>query len=218
MRAGPRIDSVGAAFFDFDGLLIDSESPSYAEWRRTFALFRIDLTLEAWSVVVGTAQTSPFAELQRAVGEPLDPAIERETDERAERLCDSEELLPGVAALLQAYDDAGVRRAVVSSSTEQWVRHHLDRLECDGWAAVECADLAPQLSKPSPHLYTNALRLFGADPRAAIAFEDSINGVHAAKAAGIFTVAVPNPITAGHDFAAADLLLSSLADFAARSG
>ena len=69
-------------------------------------------------------------------------------------------------------------------------------------------------AKPSPTLYLEALRLLEVEPDEAVAFEDSPHGVRAAKAAGIFTVAVPNEVTRelGLDAAGADLLLDSLAD------
>src|SRR5438105_4965228 len=56
--------------------------------------------------------------------------------------------------------------------------------------------------------WTAGIRL-GARPEQAIAFEDSPNGARAARAAGIFTVAVPNPVTAALAFDEADLRLGS---------
>ena len=61
-------------------------------------------------------------------------------------------------------------------------------------------------------LYLEALNRLGLRAEEAIAFEDSPNGVRAATAAGIYCVAVPNPITATLAFENADLTLSSLAD------
>ena len=61
---------------------------------------------------------------------------------------------------------------------------------------------------PSPH--REALRIVGANPRAAVAIEDSPHGIAAAKAAGIFCVAVPNEVTIALDLSAADLRVASL--------
>ena len=52
----------------------------------------------------------------------------------------------------------------------------------------------------------------GVAPKDAVAFEDSANGIAAAKDAGLLCVAVPNALTAGMDLSRADLRLSSLAD------
>ena len=66
--------------------------------------------------------------------------------------------------------------------------------------------------KPDPELYAAALDALGARPRAAMAIEDSPNGVTAAKSAGLFCVAVPNTMTRNLPLDHADLLLDSLAD------
>jgi putative hydrolase of the HAD superfamily len=50
----------------------------------------------------------------------------------------------------------------------------------------------------------------GLDPIETIALEDSINGVLAAKTAGLITIAVPNAVTSQFNFENADLTISSL--------
>ena len=67
-------------------------------------------------------------------------------------------------------------------------------------------------AKPAPDTYLEACARLGVDPGAALAVEDSPNGIAAAKAAGLTCVTVPNTITQGLDLSAADLRLSSLAD------
>ncbi len=64
--------------------------------------------------------------------------------------------------------------------------------------------------KPDPALYIQALEGLGVPAAEAVAFEDSVNGVKAAKAAGIFTVAVPNSVTRNLDFTLADRVVDSL--------
>ena len=75
-----------------------------------------------------------------------------------------------------------------------------------------CADGDPSVAKPSPHLYAAALEALGARPDEAIAFEDSPNGIQAAKAAGLYCVAVPNEITERLDLSEADVVVPSLED------
>jgi putative hydrolase of the HAD superfamily len=67
-------------------------------------------------------------------------------------------------------------------------------------------------SKPDPELYLNVLDKLGVSNSEAIVFEDSPNGILAARRAGIFTVAVPNQITRRLPLDGADLRLESLAD------
>ena len=66
--------------------------------------------------------------------------------------------------------------------------------------------------KPEPDLYIAALICLGVGADEAVAIEDSPNGITSAKRAGLRTVAVPNPITAGLDLSGADLQLGSLAE------
>src|SRR4029078_8771754 len=92
---------------------------------------------------------------------------------------------------------------------------HLERLEAAaGWDAICTADRDPSRAKPAPTLYLEALSALEVAASEAVAFEDSPNGVRAAKAAGIFCVAVPNEVTRdlGLDEAGADIVLDSLAD------
>src|SRR5581483_4526851 len=86
--------------------------------------------------------------------------------------------------------------------------------EAAGWDAICTADRDPARAKPAPVLYLEALEQLDVTADQAVAFEDSPNGVLAAKAAGIFCVAVPNEVTRdlGLDDAGADIVLESLAD------
>jgi beta-phosphoglucomutase-like phosphatase (HAD superfamily) len=92
---------------------------------------------------------------------------------------------------------------------------HLERLEeAVGWDAICTADRDPVRAKPAPTLYLEALETLAVDADEAVAFEDSPNGVLAAKAAGVFCIAVPNEVTRdlGLEEAGADLVLDSLSD------
>ncbi|CAN5425294.1 hypothetical protein BH18ACT16_BH18ACT16_07550 [soil metagenome] len=101
--------------------------------------------------------------------------------------------------------------AIASSNASDWVRGHLERLGLSqGWAAIECADGDSSVAKPRPHLYEAVMEELGIVGAEAIALEDSPNGIAAAKAAGMFCVAVPNPVTVNLRLFAADVVLPSL--------
>ena len=128
-------------------------------------------------------------------------------------LIEAEELRPGIAGYLEESERLGLKRAIVSSSTRRWIDTHLERLErAVGWDAIVTADYDAERAKPRPDLYLEALDLLGIAGGEAIAFEDSPNGVAAAKAAGIACVAVPNGMTADLGLDQADLVLGSLAE------
>jgi putative hydrolase of the HAD superfamily len=87
---------------------------------------------------------------------------------------------------------------------------HLNRFGIGGrFDAIICREDVKR-TKPDPDLYLTALQRLGVQPEEAIAFEDSSNGIHAAKAAGLYCVVVPNPLTVDLDLTEADLRLLTL--------
>lgn len=209
---------VRAFLFDFDGLLLDTELASRAGWERLYREHGHELPTDLWATLVGTTHSpwDPMTHLEELVGEPLErEALNERRYAHEIALIEAEELRPGIAEYIAAAQSHGLKRAIVSSSTRDWVDMHLERLEkAVGWDAICTADRDPARAKPSPTLYLEALEALGVTADEAVAFEDSPNGVLAAKAAGIFCVAVPNEVTRdlGLEEAGADLVLDSLAD------
>jgi HAD superfamily hydrolase (TIGR01509 family) len=209
---------VRAFLFDFDGLIIDTELASRTGWEHLYREHGHELPTDLWATLVGTthAPWSPMDHLEELVGEPLDRDALNELRRAHElALIEVEELRPGIADYLAAAQRYALRRAIVSSSTRPWVDMHLERLEeAVGWDAICTADGDPARAKPAPVLYLEALTLLEVDANEAVAFEDSPNGVLAAKAADVFCVAIPNEVTRelGLEEAGADIVLDSLAD------
>ena len=208
--------AIRGLLFDFDGLLIDTETPSRLAYEELYREHGHELPLDKWATLVGTigAPFDPDAHLEELVGQPLDrEGITRRLRAREHELCDLEDLRPGIEAYLAEAERLGLETAIVSSSTREWISRHLQRLgRVNGWGAIVAADGDTARAKPQPALYLEALEALTLKPDEAIAFEDSLNGIRAAKAASIFCVAVPNPITQTFALDEADLLLESLED------
>jgi HAD superfamily hydrolase (TIGR01509 family) len=203
--------SLRALLFDFDGLLIDTEGPSYRSWAELYSEHGHELTLDAWSAAVGTiGGFDPEADLS-ARGVLLEEHHLESRRRRDLELCDVEEMRPGVVELLDDADRLGLHVAIVSSASTWWIEHHLGSRELlERFELLVCANGDAVRAKPRPTLYLEALGLLGVAADEAIAFEDSANGVAAAKAAGIYTVAVPNEVTGTLDLSAADRVVGSL--------
>jgi putative hydrolase of the HAD superfamily len=199
--------------FDFDGLLIDTETPSRLAYEELYRAHGHELPLDKWATLVGTigAPWDPDAHLEELVGRRLDrEAMARRLRAREHELCDLEDLRPGIEEYLAEAERRGLATAIVSSSTREWIARHLQRLDREqSWDAIVAADGDTERAKPQPALYLEALEALGLQPDEAIAFEDSLNGIRAAKGAGILCVAVPNPITETFALEEADLLLGS---------
>jgi HAD superfamily hydrolase (TIGR01509 family) len=206
--------AIRGLLFDFDGLLIDTETPSRLAYEELYREHGHELPFDKWATLVGTigAPWDPDAHLEELVGRPLDrAAIAQRLRTREHELCDLEDLRPGIEDYLAEAERRGLATAIVSSSTREWIARHLQRLDREQiWDAIVAADGDRRRAKPQPALYVEALEALGLQSHEAIAFEDSLNGIRAAQRAGIFCVAVPNPITETFALEEADLLLGSL--------
>jgi HAD superfamily hydrolase (TIGR01509 family) len=207
---------VQAFLFDFDGLILDTETASRAGWQWLYREHGHELPPERWALMVGTVDGwDIWGHLEELVGRPLDRERENELRYAHElTLLEAEELRPGIADYLAAAERLGLKRAIVSSASRRWIDMHLERLErAVGWDAIVTADHDADRAKPRPTLYLEALEQLGVAAADAVAFEDSPNGAAAAKAAGIFVVGVPNAVTRDLGLAAdADLVVESLSD------
>lgn len=212
------IDIPDALVFDFDGLILDTETSAFASVAEVYAEHGLELDLVSWQAVIGTSDHPHWADvLSDQLGRPIDRDVWVPLrDRRKLALLAPEVIRDGVATLLDAADDYGVRVAVASSSPVEWVVPHLERLGIlDRFARIVTrTDVGgdPLRTKPAPDLYLLALRALGTDAGRTVALEDSPNGLAAARAAGLRCVAVPGPITTDLDFADADLEVASIGD------
>ena len=205
---------VRALVFDFDGLILDTEGPIFEAWREVFRAHGHDFLPGEWQHVIGrAAHFDPMDELERRLGRRLDrERLGAERRVRVRELVEAQPLLPGIVEWRGEARGLGLKLGIASNSTREWVLGHLDRLGIgDGWDCVRCAEEVPR-PKPDPDVYVAVADCLGVGPSEAVAVEDSPHGVEAAKAAGLYCVAVPNPMTADLDFGRADLRLQSLAE------
>lgn len=204
-----------ALIFDFDGLILDTETPEVEVWQSIYREHGQELPVHEWSKTIGGYGLSNFdaaihlAELTGPDSAPLRARYRAESD----ALIHSKSIQPGVLDLILDARRHGLGLAVASSSPHAWVDAHLTRLNLiQHFDHVICADdVAPGRTKPNPDLFLLALTRLGVRNDAAVVFEDSPNGVRAARSAGIFVVAVPNPLTAQLMFEGESLRVTSLA-------
>ncbi len=205
-----------ALIFDFDGLILDTETPEFDVIQEIYAEFDVELPIETWGQIIGgngAAIFDPVADLERLTGLNISrqPLLDR-WRAKADALIETTPILPGVTDYLNEAQRSGLKMAIASSSPHEWVDAHLERLGIfDRFDHVICADDVTR-AKPSPELFLLALSKLNLRATEVVVLEDSPNGVKAANAAGIFVVAVPNPLTAQLSFEGEYLRLRSLAD------
>ena len=214
------VAAIRALIFDFDGLLVETELPIFQAWQRIYREHGHELPVDQWMTTLGTASATfdPFDDLQQRAGSALDRAsIDQLEHDYYRELSTLQTLLPGVDEYVRDARQLGLKVGIASSSTRTWVEEHLERLSIgpSAWDAIVCREDVAR-TKPDPALYLESLRRLQASPAQAIAFEDSINGIRAARAAGIFCVAVPGQMTTRQDLGLANLRLSSLSEMPVR--
>ena len=204
----------GALILDFDGLILDTESPIFEEWRATFRARGHDLGLDVWQHALGTFGTyDPCAHLSKLTGEDFDhEALRQEVRARNMVRCEALPLLPGVAERVQEARASGLKTAVASSSTSAWVEGWLERHGIRPLFDTVCSRDHVARVKPAPELFLLAATRLGVAPERCVVFEDSPNGIRAARAAGMRCVAIPNAVTCALPMEGADLVLTSLGD------
>ena len=205
--------NVEALVFDFDGLIVDTETSEFETVREVYAAHGLDLTIEDWAHRLGTHSRHWADELEDAVGPlPDREAMLLERREEHHARVFAEPALPGVERLIGEAVERGLKLAVASSSQLRWVSGHLERLGLlDHFACFGCRNDELR-AKPEPDVYRHVCETLDVPPARALAFEDSLHGLRAAKAAGLRCVAVPGPLTRHLDLSEADLVVDSLAD------
>ncbi len=201
---------IRALIFDFDGLILDTETPLIESYRVVHETHGVAFNRDSFLRQVGHAEYAfdPW--------HGFSPHADRATLEQERRAIKTEMLsrltvLPGVVVLLEEGRRLGLHIGLASNSEHTWVEPHLERIGLrDRFEFLACRGDAPS-PKPEPDLYRLVLSHFGLRGHEAIAFEDSQTGILAAKRANAWVVAAPGPSTSHHDFSNADLKVASLA-------
>jgi HAD superfamily hydrolase (TIGR01509 family) len=222
--------SLRALVFDVDGTLADTESAHCAAFNRAFADTGLDWH---WDAPLYTRLLEVSGGKERMLHywrHVRGDAEATQEGERAERIARLHELKtshyealvaqgavrmrPGVLELIAAARRAGLRLAIATTTSpaniEALMRSALGAQWREDFEVIEDAASAPR-KKPDPQVYLQALQRLGLDARECLAFEDSANGLLAARAVGLATIVTPNAFTAHHDFSGALRVLPSLA-------
>jgi HAD superfamily hydrolase (TIGR01509 family) len=203
-----------AVIFDFDGTILDSETPEFLSHRRLFEDLGTTLTEDEWCEGVGILQpeTHWFDRLCERASDPPDFERFRQITRQYFREHVRMEPMPGVSALVGSLVAAGVPRAVASSAPLTWVRNGLEGMGLlSVFDAIVTSDQVER-GKPAPDVYLEAARRLGVDARRCVAVEDSGPGLASARAAGMRTVVIPHSLTRLHDLSGADMHVKSAAD------
>jgi HAD superfamily hydrolase (TIGR01509 family) len=200
-----------AVIFDFDGLLMDTESTMFESWRFEWSQWGLELDPRGFFANHGGDITEErYDALAAAVGPRYDRALShaRRTEYR-DRLHEDLDIRDGLRGWIREARETGIQVAIASSSPRRWLDVHLGRAAIlDQFDVIAAGDEVGN-HKPHPDIYRLALSRLGAAPDRSVAVEDTPHGVQAAQSAGLACIAIPNPFVPPDAVALADLVLSS---------
>lgn len=201
--------------FDFDGLILDTETGEVHVWEDVFQQFGKTFPVDGYMQHIGHATDNQFVQgFMKDAGMSADQIqlALKKYNELVKTSSYFQTPREGVHQFIQSGKDDHLRLAVASNSYKEWVLSHLQLMGLDHYFEPICTRDEVSNSKPHPELYNRVLEQWKLLPQEVIAFEDSPNGVSAVKNAGIFCVAVPNPITAQMVFDHPDLMFTSFTE------
>jgi HAD superfamily hydrolase (TIGR01509 family) len=220
-----------ALIFDVDGTLADTESAHRVAFNHAFAELGLGwhwdeaLYTELLGISGGKERIQHYwkqacPDLKALDGQAMQDTVnhvhELKTAAYEQAVQDGAVALrPGVLRLIESAFADGLRLAIATTTSPVNIVALLRAAIGPDWrhyfTVIEDASTAP-IKKPHPQVYLQTLERLQLPARAALAFEDSANGLRAATAAGLATLVTPNSFTAHHDFSGALRVLPTLRD------
>lgn len=207
-----------ALVFDFDGTLVDTETPHFLAWSETYIHFGVPaLKRSHWSRFIGRYHDDPtLPDPARHLQQLCASTVQTQEIHEFRRLrrdlhLAQQEIRPGARELLLRARSMGLALAIASNSPRDWMEKSVGSAQLDQlFDVISCA--SPSRPKPDPAVYLSACTQLGVRPISSIAFEDSPTGIAAAQAAGLRTVAVRTAFFSEGDLEDADDIIDTFED------
>jgi len=208
---------IKAVIFDMDGVIIDSEPLHYKIFMNyTKSSFGLTISDEEYDTFIGTTNKSIFSMLQKRHGVRgnLDTMVEEYEEQYLTFLmtANSEKPIDGVDILVKNLHQCNMKLALASSSPKEHIKIILNMFKLDEFFAAAVSGQEVKAGKPAPDIFLRAAEFLGVLPKECLVFEDSRNGVSAAKKAGMKCIAYYNPHSGKQDLSQADKIISSFAE------
>ncbi|KWU65785.1 HAD family hydrolase [Bacillus mycoides] len=200
-----------AIIFDFDGLIVDTETIWFHSFRDAVREYGGELPLEEFAKCIGTTDEVLYAYLKEQLKEKFNEhALKGKVTTLHKEKMKIPKARDGVKEYLEEAKELGLKIALASSSSREWVVRFLEELQIRDYFEVINTREDVEKVKPDPALYKVTIEELGIEPSEAVVFEDSLNGLKAAVAAGLKCVVVPNDVTRNLQFENHHLRIESM--------
>ena len=208
---------IKAVIFDMDGLLIDSEPLWQKAQIKTFTEIGVILTKEdtAQTIALRVDEVVDYWYMRKPWKIPTKKEVEARIVGRVTDLIGAEgKALRGVDRIVNFFSSSGLPMAIASSSSSEVITAVLEKVGIASKISVIHSAEHEPYGKPHPGVFITTAEKLKVLPEHCLVFEDSPNGVLAAKAAKMKCIAVPNPYVINPTvFSIADKVIDSLEDF-----
>jgi len=208
------IDSV---IFDMDGLLIDTEPYWQKTERELMAEYGININDEMQKATIGLRadeQINHWYKYQPWQGKTKEEIVEEFEERILNYFLVEAVLMPGALEIIEFFHKKGLSLALASSSSLKLIQTFVDKFRLNAYFRVIHSAENENKGKPDPAVYLSTLKKLNKAGNKCLAFEDSLHGVRAAKAAGISVVAVPESRHINDpEFKEADMVIRRLTEF-----
>ena len=199
--------------FDFDGLIVDTESIGVKVFENAFSKVGLTFDLDGFVKLVGLAtggDYDPWTIYAHHTGKYSPEEVRERYSMKVDEAVRQAKPLEGVVELIDEAKSKGLLLAVGSSSPKSWVLPKLEHFGIlEKFDTIVTSDDVAE-GKPSPDIFLKVLERLQVEPQNALVLEDSTNGTVAANCAEVRVVVVPNAITMREDHSRADYILPSL--------
>lgn len=201
-----------AVLFDMDGVLIDSEPLHYATDQELLKELDILVSDSYLDKFVGMTNPLMWSTIAKEFNKTFDiqQILKKQYDLKIKKLYENDyQPIQGITSLLTNLYQNNIPMAVASSSSAAFIQAVLKKLNITAYFKTFVSGEEIKKSKPEPDVFLKTAEMLQINPKDCIVIEDSKNGLHAAKRAGMKSVGYINKNSGNQDLSEANLIIDS---------
>ncbi len=203
---------IAAVIFDMDGVIVDSEPLHLRAWQLVLSNYQINYAAEDHQHFLGRKDLFMADQLTQRFSLSLSPDQLVHAKESIYLNLIQEHAMPrpGLMKILNEARSCNMPCGLASSATIPTIELTISVLGLESYFQSLTSGDEVEHGKPAPDIFLLAAKRLGAQPEHCVVIEDTLNGIRAAKNAGMVCFAIPCDATRHQDHSLADRRLNSL--------